>query len=320
MRKIGKRKTYEEVRQIFEDYGFKLISETYQNNKQRLSYICPKHPLEIQTTRLNDLQSGHGCRSCGMESSIANMRKLAEGQKHNYEDIKREVESAGFKLVSDEYINAQTHLEVICPNHPNDIIRARINDFRVGVHRCAQCAVESRKIPFEQVLTMFASKGYTLLESNYENSRTLMKYTCPNHPDKDTRITYDSLRGGHECFFCATDKLRGENSPHYNHNVSDEDRARDRRYDAEHHRWRVQVFIRDNYTCAACNTFNRNNINAHHMDSHHWCIERRHDITNGVTLCKECHKQFHTEYGYRNNTEAQFNEWIAKILLNETEG
>ena len=33
-------------------------------------------------------------------------------------------------------------------------------------------------------------------------------------------------------------------------------------------------------------------------------------MTNGVTLCEDCHKEFHKIYGYGNNTEKQYEEFI----------
>ena len=106
---------------------------------------------------------------------------------------------------------------------------------------------------------------------------------------------------------------RGEDSPHWKHDKTDEERERERSY-PEYHQWRNEVFERDNYTCQCCGAKNGNgktvNLNAHHKDGYHWCVERRHDVTNGVTLCTECHNEFHSIYGNRNNTEEQYNEFI----------
>ena len=54
----------------------------------------------------------------------------------------------------------------------------------------------------------------------------------------------------------------------------------------------------------------RGNLEAHHKDGYGWCVERRIDVTNGVTLCEECHINFHKIYGYRDSTEEQYEEWI----------
>lgn len=50
----------------------------------------------------------------------------------------------------------------------------------------------------------------------------------------------------------------------------------------------------------------------HHLDSWNSCPERRYDLTNGVPLSKEIHKQFHVLYGFGNNTETQFADFCTK--------
>ena len=57
----------------------------------------------------------------------------------------------------------------------------------------------------------------------------------------------------------------------------------------------------------------------HHLDGYNWCIEKRTDETNGITLCENCHKNFHSIYGFGGNTKEQFEEWIghAIAILNE---
>jgi hypothetical protein len=76
--------------------------------------------------------------------------------------------------------------------------------------------------------------------------------------------------------------------------------------------WRRQVFERDNHTCQICGR--QGYINAHHMDGWGWCVARRFDVTNGVTLCagkNGCHEKFHRKYGRGRNTEKQFKEFKA---------
>ena len=52
----------------------------------------------------------------------------------------------------------------------------------------------------------------------------------------------------------------------------------------------------------------------HHLDSYNWCKEKRVDDTNGITLCENCHKNFHNIYGRGDNTKEQFEEWIGNSI------
>lgn len=111
-------------------------------------------------------------------------------------------------------------------------------------------------------------------------------------------------------------KYSGENSPTWNPNLTDEERECTRNY-SEYNQWRVAVYERDNYTCQCCSK--GKHLNAHHKDGYHWCVERRTDVTNGVTLCESCHIEFHFIYSKKNNTEAQyieFENYIKNKLLN----
>lgn len=76
--------------------------------------------------------------------------------------------------------------------------------------------------------------------------------------------------------------------------------------------WRREVFTRDDYTCVLCKQ-RGGRLHSHHMDGFSYHPDRRLDVTNGVTLCTECHQAFHKIYGKRGRvTEANFREY-AKL-------
>lgn len=78
--------------------------------------------------------------------------------------------------------------------------------------------------------------------------------------------------------------------------------------------WRSKVFRRDNYTCQICGK-KGGRMAVHHKDAWHWCISRRYEINNGVTLCggkKGCHMAFHKIYGKMYNTEEQFLQFQSR--------
>lgn len=72
--------------------------------------------------------------------------------------------------------------------------------------------------------------------------------------------------------------------------------------------WRKAVFEIDNYTCQKCNQ-KGGTLNAHHIEAFNNNPDLRTEIDNGITLCEDCHKNFHHQYGY-NCTKEQFKEFM----------
>jgi hypothetical protein len=80
--------------------------------------------------------------------------------------------------------------------------------------------------------------------------------------------------------------------------------------------WRISVFNRDNYCCKKCNLKNGEGktiqLNSHHIENYSSNLEKRFDIDNGITLCKDCHKLFHITFGYKNNNKNQIDCFLEK--------
>lgn len=102
----------------------------------------------------------------------------------------------------------------------------------------------------------------------------------------------------------------GKDNPNWNPDITDEERQLNRKY-PEYTEWRKSIFERDNYTCQICNDNKGGNLNAHHFESYTNNSELRTTLSNGITLCKTCHMNFHHQYGYGNNTKQQFIEFIG---------
>lgn len=56
--------------------------------------------------------------------------------------------------------------------------------------------------------------------------------------------------------------------------------------------WRKSVFKRDKYTCQKCGKVG-GELNAHHIKPFASFPDLRTDISNGLTLCKNCHINIH---------------------------
>ena len=80
----------------------------------------------------------------------------------------------------------------------------------------------------------------------------------------------------------------GNKNPNYNPNLTNKDRI-DRRCVKGYSEWREEVFKKDNFICRQCGTNKR--LQAHHIYMWAKYPELRFNIENGITLCKDCHKQ-----------------------------
>lgn len=103
----------------------------------------------------------------------------------------------------------------------------------------------------------------------------------------------------------------GEKSPNWKPELTEEDRLA-RRSDPEYNKWRTSVFERDGYTCQICGNDTGGMLNAHHLNGYNWDVKNRHNIKNGITLCVDCHSDFHKVYGKGDNTKEQFKEYLKE--------
>ena len=111
----------------------------------------------------------------------------------------------------------------------------------------------------------------------------------------------------------------GEKRYNDNPNLTDEERiANETRHSSiEYRKWMRDVFKRDNYTCSLTGIRGKGELAVHHLDGWNWCIEKRYDISNGITLRKEVHELFHKIYGLGNNTKEQFEEFKIRYINKE---
>ena len=82
-------------------------------------------------------------------------------------------------------------------------------------------------------------------------------------------------------------KLRGENSPNWKGGISSENLKI--RQSIDYKQWRRRVYERDKYTCQICGQIG-GILNADHIKSFSKYPDLRLELTNGRTLCKDCHK------------------------------
>lgn len=296
-RDAPRRTPFSVVKKAFSDRGYILVSENYVNSQTPLLYICREHFHKDTKMTYSSIRSGNGCKYC------------ARVGKHDIDEIREEFKKRGYLLLTKVYENTMSPLEFECEKHPGIVSKVSYSNFKSLGQGCNFCSGNLR-YDLGMAKEVFKQAGYRLLATEYINSTTPMPYECPNHPDEDTVTTLKAINKGTRCAYCYLDSIQGSGHPNYNPEITDEERIRKRDY-PEYSKWRNSVFERDNYRCMKCGDSQGGNLVAHHLDGYGWCIEKRTDIDNGVTLCEQCHTDFHSKYGYGNNTKSEYDEWVT---------
>lgn len=134
---------------------------------------------------------------------------LGLAKKKTFEEVKKTFEDNGYTLLETTYEGQSVKMRCICPNHPNDEIYLTYKAVKRG-GGCRDCGYEKlsqiHRHDIEFVEEYFEKKGYKLLDKNYINSRTPLKFLCPRHPDSDTKITLSSLMKGYGCRMCGKER------------------------------------------------------------------------------------------------------------------
>lgn len=124
----------------------------------------------------------------------------------------------------------------------------------------------------------------------------------------NSRIIKDD--GKTYCQSCAAKIANsGTNNYQWDYSKTQEERELGRTY-PEYKVFIKKVLARDHYTCQCCGQYS-GDIEVHHLNSYNWYIEGRTDETNGIVLCKTCHKNFHLLYGRGDNTKEQYEEFVG---------
>lgn len=281
---------------VKQGYNFINVEGEYVNSKSRVILECKNgHKMGYE---ISAFKKGRRCSIC----------KGTHQQNHDYDEVFDYFELQGCYLLDSEYKNMKSALNYICSCGTKSKIS--YYDFMKG-HRCRNCGGNTR-YKYIEVFNIFKENDCELLSKEYSNNKELLDYICKC--GNESQITLSNFINGVRCNTCYRENNKGENHPFWNPNKTLAERQDDRKYN-EYKHWQKSVFERDDYRCQACGDKRGGNLNAHHLDGYNWCIEKRVDIDNGITLCVECHKEFHANYGYGDNTTEQFESFIGKQLV-----
>ena len=158
--------SFEYVRGCFEEQGCELLETEYINSKTKMRYRCSCG--NISEIIFNSFQQGKRCKKCGY-------KKVGNNRRFSFKYVDNYFKEQGCELLEKEYINNYTKMRYRCScGNISEII---FSSFQQG-NRCKKCANRKRSHTFEYVYNYFKEQGCELLEKEYINSRTKMRYRC----------------------------------------------------------------------------------------------------------------------------------------------
>ncbi|MFC8688171.1 HNH endonuclease [Brevibacillus porteri] len=321
MRFAHNKLSYEFIVSEFNKRNCELLETEYISNKHEMRYRCIAHRENIGTVTYDVLRRERfiPCHIC----------KSLKRYNEKFNKFKQFFHTKDYKLLYDDSIDfkltVDSKLFFICAKH-NDIgiQETTFELLKYSNSGCKKCSNERRanakRRSFSIIATEFEKKNYQLVETQYKNDKTPMAYICNTHPKLIQYVTMDCLTyNNHNCTFCHSESMSGENNPFWKGTTSEDNRFRK---SIEYKLWRKSVFERDNYSCQACCSYG-GSLHAHHIENYSSNPEKRTMLENGITLCEDCHDvtklgSFHNTYGTYNNTREQLEQFIKIKQNNNT--
>lgn len=237
------------------------------------------------------------CRDCRREQRRRNAPTSKCIQCHkDFKSAKRQkycsVECVG--------ISRRRRALVLCSYCKEDV---EITKYKVGKQEDYYCDMTCKAKHDSIRMRGKGNFNYDRIEYACDGCSAVFKMVPSRLVQKYSFCSYECYKGNIGKFYS------GENNPQWNHSLTEEERIIGRNY-PEYTEWRNKVFARDKYTCRKCEDDKGGNLEAHHILNYSEREDLRTDIDNGITLCKDCHKEFHIRYGFTGNNENQLEEYL----------
>lgn len=136
------RLSFEYVKEFIEKEGYKLLSNEYHTNQTKLLVKCKNPNHKPYETTFAQFQQGKRCKECRDDS-----------YRFSYEYIKNYIESFGYTLISNNYKNANTKIEVQC-DKKHETYSVKFSDFQAGF-RCPHCKSSKGENKISEILDTY---------------------------------------------------------------------------------------------------------------------------------------------------------------------
>jgi len=184
--------SYEFVKESFENEGYTLLSDTYSKITEKLQFKCPNG--HVRSMSFSSWKLGNRCKLC-YDSIRGNELRL------DFDFVKKEIESKGYKLLSNTYKSIDSKLDVVCKNgHTWNTSYRSIKSDNTCIHCLNSEKNINRKYTHEEVKNIFAREGYLLYSNEYINTNSLLDVLCPE--GHYFSITLREFNSGGRCSVC----------------------------------------------------------------------------------------------------------------------
>lgn len=321
--------SYGHVKEYIESNNYELISTEYIDNYSKLKLKCyNNHSYDVS---YNAFKRGNRCKKC---YDMIRNEKLS----FDFNYVKDYIDSQGYKLLDNEYVNAHAYLTVECDNGHR--YKTKLNTFKNG-RRCPKCFFselsKKKKHSYSYVKSFVENKGYELVSEDYVGSSEKLKTRCP--VGHIYMVRFNSFKKGDRCLLCFRESYRGKNCATWKGGKTELHEYL--RKVLKRTSWKHDSLKAFNYKCFVTGKTGKD-LHVHHPYNFSKLID---DTLNelklklkgtiggfklseirairykflelngkicGIPLHKTIHKKFHSEYGIKDNDMDQLIEFAKK--------
>ena len=206
--------------------------------------------------------------------------------------------------------NSHKKITIICPECGRSFKRYFKVLRKSGCFLCQKCAIKDK---LSTTLEIGMQKNrLTVVRKSQKAGYSIFKCDCGNEKEILNRSFLSGKTRSCGCLKRENMKkiavhFMGAQHGNWRGGITGE--RQNRMAKADYEKWRISVYERDGYICQKCGQ-RGGKLNAHHIFNYANNKDKIIDLTNGCTLCQECHALFHKIYGRNNNTQAQLDAFL----------
>lgn len=192
---MGKKLNYKYVAEYISSFGYKLLSDEYENIHKKIKIECDKgHIFEMS---FNNFKKGQRCKKCNKQN------------KYTYEYIKEIAEKNGYKLLNNKNIDLNMRSFLKLKDSDNKIIEMMLYSFenkfiKNNNKKKVNKNYNNKKYSQEYVEQLIKDRGYQLL-NEYKNNKSKLKIKCKRGHIHEIR--FDSFVKGSGCKQCMKENM-----------------------------------------------------------------------------------------------------------------